>query len=234
MKLGVNIDHIATLRNARGQDNPNLIRALKVCQEAKIDTLTVHLREDRRHIQDQDLNDIKLVAQNLNLEMALTEEMLGICLQTKPNFCCIVPEKRNEITTEGGLNLNKISQAKLKKLLKISEKKNIQLSAFINPTKKMINLAKNLGFDTVELHTGNLDKKIIRKSTINQINEMIEYAHSKKLIVNVGHGLNFKNIKFIKKRKYVDTVHVGHFIISEAIFISLTKTINIFRNLIKK
>ena len=98
----------------------------------------------------------------------------------------------------------------------------------------MINLAKNLGFDTVELHTGNLDKKMIRKSTINQINEMIEYAHSKKLIVNVGHGLNFKNIKFIKKRKYVDTVHVGHFIISEAIFISLTKTINIFRNLIKK
>ena len=98
----------------------------------------------------------------------------------------------------------------------------------------MINLAKNLGFDTVELHTGNLDKKIIRKTTINQINEMIEYAHSQKLIVNVGHGLNFKNIKFVKKRKYVDTVHVGHFIISESIFISLIKPINIFRNLIKK
>ena len=166
--------------------------------------------------------------------MALTEEMINIANKINPKFICIVPEKRNEITTEGGLNLNKISQAKLKKLLKICRKKNIQLSAFINPTKKMINLAKNLGFDTVELHTGNLDKKIIRKSTINQINEMIEYAHSKKLIVNVGHGLNFKNIKFIKKRKYVDTVHVGHFIISEAIFISLTKTIKYFRNLIKK
>jgi pyridoxine 5'-phosphate synthase PdxJ len=158
MKLGVNIDHIATLRNARGQDNPNIIRALKICQDAKIDTLTVHLREDRRHIKDKDLFELKKYSKiPINLEMALTE-----------------------------------------------------------------------------LHTGNLDKKIIRKSTINQINEMIVYAHSKKLIVNVGHGLNFKNIKFIKKRKYVDTVHVGHFIISEAIFISLTKTINIFRNLIKK
>ncbi len=235
MKLGVNIDHIATLRNARGQDNPNLIRALKVCQEAKIDTLTVHLREDRRHIKDRDLFELKKYSKiPINLEMALTEEMIKIASKINPKFICIVPEKRNEITTEGGLNLNKISEAKLKKLLKISGKKNIQLSAFINPTKKMINLAKNLGFDTVELHTGNLDKKIIRKSTINQINEMIEYAHSKKLIVNVGHGLNFKNIKFIKKRKYVDTVHVGHFIISEAIFISLTKTINNFRNLIKK
>ena len=168
------------------------------------------------------------------MEMAANIKMMNIAIKNNPKFVCIVPEKRNEITTEGGLNLNKISQAKLKKLLKISRKKNIQLSAFINPTKKMINLAKNLGFDTVELHTGNLDKKIIRKSTINQINEMIEYAHSKKLIVNVGHGLNFKNIKFIKKRKYVDTVHVGHFIISEAIFISLIKTINTFRNLIKK
>jgi len=235
MKLGINIDHIATLRNARGQNNPNLLRALKVCQDAKIDTLTVHLREDRRHINDKDLFDLKKNSKiPINLEMALTEEMIKIANKLNPKFICIVPEKRNEITTEGGLNLNKISKVKLKKLLKFSKKKNIQLSAFVNPTKRMINSAKNLGFDTVELHTGNLDKKIIKKSSINQINEMIEYAYNKKLIVNVGHGLNFKNIKFIKKRKYVDTVHVGHFIISESIFISLIKTINSFKNLIKK
>ena len=235
MKLGVNIDHIATLRNARGQNNPNLLRALKVCHDAKVDTLTVHLREDRRHIKDQDLLELKKNSKiPINLEMALTDEMIQIADKINPEFICLVPEKRNEITTEGGLNLNKISYPRLKKLLKISQKKNIQVSAFINPTKKMITLAKILGFDAVEIHTGPLDKKIIKKNIINKINEMIEYAHSKKLIVNVGHGLNFNNIKYIKKRRYVDTVHVGHFIISEAIFISLIKTIKTFRGLIKK
>jgi pyridoxine 5-phosphate synthase len=235
MKLGVNIDHIATLRNARGQNNPNLLRALKVCHDAKVDTLTVHLREDRRHIKDQDLLELKKNSKiPINLEMALTDEMIQIANKINPKFICLVPEKRNEITTEGGLNLNKISYPRLQKLLKISQKKNIQVSAFINPTKKMITLAETLGFDTVEIHTGPLDKKIIKKNIINKINEMIEYAHSKKLIVNVGHGLNFNNIKYIKKRRYVDTVHVGHFIISEAIFISLIKTIKTFRGLIKK
>ena len=235
MKLGVNIDHIATLRNARGQNNPNLLRALKVCHDAKVDTLTVHLREDRRHIKDQDLLELKKNSKiPINLEMALTDEMIQIANKINPDFICLVPEKRNEITTEGGLNLNKISYPRLKKLLKISQKKNIQVSAFINPTKKMITLAKILGFDTVEIHTGPLDKKIIKKNIINKINEMIEYAHSKKLIVNVGHGLNFNNIKYIKIKRYVDTVHVGHFIISEAIFISLIKTIKTFRGLIKK
>ena len=235
MKIGVNIDHIATLRNARGQNNPNLLRALKVCHDAKVDTLTVHLREDRRHIKDQDLFELKKNSKiPINLEMALTDEMIQIANKINPDFICLVPEKRNEITTEGGLNLNKISYQRLKKLLKISQKKNIQVSAFINPTKKMITLAKTLGFDTVEIHTGPLDKKIIKKNIINKINEMIEYAHSKKLIVNIGHGLNFNNIKYIKKRGYVDTVHVGHFIISEAIFISLINTIKTFRGLIKK
>ena len=235
MKLGVNIDQIATLRNARGQNNPNLLRALKVCHDAKVDTLTVHLREDRRHIKDQDLLELKKNSKiPINLEMSLTDEMIQISNKINPEFICLVPEKRNEITTEGGLNLNKISYPRLKKLLKISQKKNIHVSAFINPTKKMITLSKFLGFDTVEIHTGPLDKKIIKKNIINKINEMIEYAHSKKLIVNVGHGLNFNNIKYIKKRRYVDTVHVGHFIISEAIFISLVKTIKTFRGLIKK
>ena len=137
MKLGVNIDHIATLRNARGQDNPNLIRALKVCQEANIDTLTVHLREDRRHINDKDLLELKKYSKiPINLEMALTEEMIKIANKISPKFICIVPEKRNEITTEGGLNLNKISQAKLKKLLKISEKKKYTIKRLYKPNKK--------------------------------------------------------------------------------------------------
>ena len=137
MKLGVNIDHVATLRNARGQNNPNLLRALKVCQDAKIDTLTVHLREDRRHINDKDLFELKKYSKiPINLEMALTEEMIKIASKINPKYICIVPEKRNEITTEGGLNLDKISQLKFKKLLKISRKKKYSIKRFYKPNKK--------------------------------------------------------------------------------------------------
>ena len=145
MKLGVNIDHIATLRNARGQDNPSILRALKVCEKVKVDTLTVHLREDRRHINDSDLKLLKKHSRlPINLEMALTDEMILISKKIKPKFICLVPEKRNEITTEGGLNLEKISKNKLKSLLSICHSNGIELSAFINPNKKAIDLAKKL------------------------------------------------------------------------------------------
>ena len=234
MKLGVNIDHIATLRNARGQNNPSILRALKICEKSNVNTLTIHLREDRRHIKDKDLIHLKKYSSlPINLEMALTDEMIGIARKIKPSFICLVPEKRNEITTEGGLNLEKISYKKLKNLLSVCSSNQIQLSAFINPKKKMINLAKNLGFNTVELHTGALDKDKISKIEVKRINEMIMYAFKRELIVNIGHGLNFKNIKFIKNRKMIDTVHIGHFIISEAIFMSLAKTIKTFKELIK-
>ena len=218
MKLGINIDHIATLRNARGQGNPSILRALKVCEKAKVDTLTVHLREDRRHIND---NDLKLLKKNaripINLEMALTDEMIAISKRIKPNFICLVPENRNEITTEGGLNLEKISKKKLKSLLTVCHSNGIELSAFINPNKKAIELAKKFKFQTVELHTGSLDKKKINNRDKENINNMINFASKMNLKVNIGHGLNFSNIKFIKSRKKIDTVHIGHFIISEAI-----------------
>ena len=233
MKLGVNIDHIATLRNARGQDNPSILRALKVCEKAKVDTLTVHLREDRRHIND---NDLKLLKKHsrlpINLEMALTDEMISISKRIKPNFICLVPEKRNEITTEGGLNLEKISKNKLKSLLSVCHSNDIELSAFINPNKKAIDLAKKLEFQTVELHTGSLDKIKINNKDKEKINSMINYASNINLKVNIGHGLNFSNIKFIKNRKKIDTVHIGHFIISEAIFLSLNETIKKFQRII--
>ena len=233
MKLGVNIDHIATLRNARGQDNPSILRALKVCEKVKVDTLTVHLREDRRHIND---NDLKLLKKHsklpINLEMALTDEMILISKKIKPKFICLVPEKRNEITTEGGLNLEKISKKKLKSLLSICHSNGIELSAFINPNKKAIDLAKKLQFQTVELHTGSLDKIKINNKDKEKINRMINYAYSMDLKVNIGHGLNFSNIKFIKNRKKIDTVHIGHFIISESIFLSLHETIKKFQRII--
>ena len=233
MKLGVNIDHIATLRNARGQDNPSILRALKVCEKVKVDTLTVHLREDRRHINDSDLKLLKKHSRlPINLEMALTDEMILISKKIKPKFICLVPEKRNEITTEGGLNLEKISKKKLKSLLSICHSNGIELSAFINPNKKAIDLAKKLQFQTVELHTGSLDKIKINNKDKEKINRMINYAYSMDLKVNIGHGLNFSNIKFIKNRKKIDTVHIGHFIISESIFLSLHETIKKFQRII--
>ena len=233
MKLGVNIDHIATLRNARGQDNPSILRALKVCEKIKVDTLTVHLREDRRHINDIDLKLLKKHSRlPINLEMALTDEMILISKKIKPKFICLVPEKRNEITTEGGLNLEKISKNKLKSLLSVCHSNDIELSAFINPNKKAIDLAKKLQFQTVELHTGSLDKIKISNKDKEKINSMINYAHSMDLKVNIGHGLNFSNIKFIKNRKKIDTVHIGHFIISESIFLSLHETIKKFQRII--
>jgi len=233
MKLGVNIDHIATLRNARGQDNPSILRALKVCEKVKVDTLTVHLREDRRHINDSDLKLLKKHSRlSINLEMALTDEMILISKKIKPKFICLVPEKRNEITTEGGLNLEKISKNKLKSLLSICHSNDIELSAFINPNKKAIDLAKKLQFQTVELHTGSLDKIKISNKDKEKINSMINYAYSMNLKVNIGHGLNFSNIKFIKNRKKIDTVHIGHFIISESIFLSLHETIKKFQRII--
>ena len=233
MKLGVNIDHIATLRNARGMDNPSILRALEVCHKTKVDTLTVHLREDRRHIKDKDLILLKknsLIP--INLEMALTQEMILIARKIKPQFICLVPEKRNELTTEGGLNLEKISKKNLTLLLSICSKHKIELSAFINPRTKSIDLARKLGFSTVELHTGTLDRPKVNQKDVSNINKMIKYANISNLIVNIGHGLNFNNIKFIKNRKYVNAVHVGHFIISEAIFTSLKNTIIKFKGLI--
>ena len=233
MKLGVNIDHIATLRNARGMNNPSILRALEVCHKTKVDTLTVHLREDRRHINDKDLILLKKYSLiPINLEMALTQEMILIARKIKPQFICLVPEKRNELTTEGGLNLEKISKKNLTLLLSICSKHKIELSAFINPKTKTIDLARKLGFSTVELHTGSLDRPKVSPKDVSNINMMIEYANISNLIVNIGHGLNFNNIKLIKNRKHVNTVHVGHFIISEAIFTSLKNTIIKFKGLI--
>ena len=232
-KLGVNIDHVATLRNARGEGHPDILQIAKIVNNAGADSITVHLREDRRHIND---NDLKLLKKHsrlpINLEMALTDEMISISKRIKPNFICLVPEKRNEITTEGGLNLEKISKNKLKSLLSVCHSNDIELSAFINPNKKAIDLAKKLKFQTVELHTGSLDKIKINNKDKEKINSMINYASNINLKVNIGHGLNFSNIKFIKNRKKIDTVHIGHFIISEAIFLSLIETIKKFQRII--
>ena len=233
MKLGVNIDHIATIRNARGYSDPNsLIRAANICAKNKVNILTVHLREDRRHIKDKDLIALKKKSKiPINLEMALTKEMINIAKKIKPSYICLVPEKRKEITTEGGIDINKISKNLLKSLTQFCTKQNISLSAFIDPNKEQILLAKKYGFDTVEIHT--LENKIISKKIILKISNAIHFANSQNLIVNAGHGLNFNNIQYLQNKNLINALHIGHFVIFESIFESLDKVIKKLKKIIK-
>jgi pyridoxine 5-phosphate synthase len=238
MKLGVNIDHIATLRNARGQDNPNLIRALKVCQEAKIDTLTVHLREDRRHIKDKDLFELKKYSKiPINLEMALTEEMIKIASKINPKFICIVPEKRKEITTEGGLNLN-YRKKFLKEVISKLKKNKSRVSLFIEPATKDVNLAKILNVDCIEFHTGkicnliNQNKKI--NVELNKLKKAINLANKLGIEVHAGHGLTFKSSKILSKIKGIKEFNIGHFLVGESIFIGLPNVIKKFKKILKR
>ena len=165
-RLGVNIDHVATVRNARGENYPSPLTAALLSQKNGADSITIHLREDRRHINEKDLKIINLKLKiPLNLEIAATEEMLQICLRQKPPFICIVPEKRKEITTEGGLNLNYKSLF-LKKFINKVKKKGIRVSLFIEPSIKDIKKAYNLGSDCIEIHTGKLCNLINKKKTL--------------------------------------------------------------------
>ena len=201
VKLGVNIDHVATVRNARGEDYPSPLRAALLAQKYGADSITIHLREDRRHIKDNDLininNKLKIP---LNLEMAPTMEMLKISLKHRPDYICIVPEKRNEITTEGGLNLKKNKKI-LKKILKKFQEKKIRSSLFIDPNISDIKIAKEINSNCVEIHTGKIcnlhnNKKNIKKE-FKKIKTAVKYANKLGLEVHVGHGINFSTAKIL-------------------------------------
>ena len=236
-RLGINIDHIATLRNARGENHPNLYKAAKSAMKYGADSITIHLREDRRHIKD---NDLKLISSNnsipLNLEIAANYEMLKIALKYRPNFVCIVPEKRKEITTEGGLNLNKNKQ-KLKNYLNILNKNKIRTSLFINSNLSDIKIAKSLGTKCIEIHTGKISNKI--KKGINYGSELIKIKKSIKLAklldleVHAGHGMDFKTAKILSKLDNIDEFNIGHFIVGESIFWGFKNTITKFKNILK-
>ena len=237
-RLGVNIDHVATIRNARGEIYPNPLRAALLAQESGADSITIHLREDRRHIRDRDLENIKSkIKIPLNLEMAPTREMLNIAIKHRPSFVCIVPEKRREITTEGGLNVNKNAKF-LKKIIKKLKKNKIRVSLFIEPKINDVMLSKKLGADCVELHTGkfcylfNKNKKTI--SAFSNIKRSAYYAKKIGLEVHAGHGLNYQSAHQIAKIKNISEFNIGHFIISESLFIGLKKTIKDLKKIINK
>ena len=236
-RLGVNIDHVATLRNARGESHPSPLNAAKLAIKYGADSITIHLREDRRHIIDSDLKKIKQIkAIPINLEIAANNEMLRIALRNKPNFVCIVPENRKEITTEGGLNIkknNKIISAVIKKL----NKNKIRTSLFINPNLEDIKLAKKIGSRCIEIHTGKISNKIkTKQSYVKDLKNIKKCAKLGKLLgleVHAGHGIDYKTAKILSRIKDIEEFNIGHFIIGESIFDGFKHTIKKFKRIIK-
>tara|TARA_B100000674_G_scaffold302753_1_gene251404 strand:+ start:578 stop:1297 length:720 start_codon:yes stop_codon:yes gene_type:complete len=238
IKLGVNIDHVATVRNARGESHPYPHIAAKNAIKFGANSITIHLREDRRHINDNDLKIICSIKKiPLNLEIGPTNEMLKIALKYKPNYVCIVPEKRKEITTEGGLNLNKNTKL-IKKIINKLNKSKIRTSLFINPSLKDIKMAKKLGTNCIEIHTGKISnlvkKKQNYKKELKKIKNSAKLAESLNLDVHAGHGLDYDTTKILKKISQIKEYNIGHFIIGESIQYGLRNVINNFKKILKK
>tara|TARA_B100000475_G_C14987921_1_gene311071 strand:+ start:121 stop:840 length:720 start_codon:yes stop_codon:yes gene_type:complete len=237
IRLGVNIDHVATIRKARGEKHPEPHLVAKKALKYGADSITIHLREDRRHIND---NDLKLISSiksiPLNLEMASNSEMLSIAIKYKPDFVCIVPEKRNEVTTEGGLNLKKKIN-KLKSTINILNKNKIRTSLFINPTKKDIKISKLCNAKCIELHTGKISNQIKKNKKytnhLKNIKECAKYAKSLGLEVHAGHGMDYKTAKILSKVREIEEFNIGHFIIGESIIFGLKTTIGRFKKILK-
>ncbi len=240
MKLGVNIDHIATLRNARGNIEPSVLEAALVCQnEGMANGITTHLREDRRHIKDADIYLLKKHLKiPLNLEMAVNDEMLKIALDLKPHSCCLVPERRKELTTEGGLDVIS-KQDYLKDFIKELNDEGIVVSLFVEPDLKHIEVAKEVNTQFIELHTGkfsnlfyNNDKSGLEYE-ITKLKQAAQLAQSFGIKVNAGHGLNYNNVYLMKDIPDLIELNIGHSIISRAIFVGLKNAVLEMKELIK-
>jgi len=222
--LGVNIDHVATLREARGTTYPSPLEAALICEKSGADSITLHLREDRRHIQDKDVEGIKLALKTkMNLEMAATEEMIQIASRINPQDCCLVPEKREELTTEGGLDV--ASQLpRMKEVCAQLLESNIRVSLFIDADKKQIDAAMSCGAPVIEIHTGHFAdafNPVERELKYNEIKKACEYANNLGLQVNAGHGLTLDNTFSIAKINSIVELNIGHSIISRAVFVGL-------------
>ena len=235
VRLGVNIDHIATLRNVRNENLLDLIDVASTLKKINVDSLTVHLREDRRHIKDSDVYELR--EKNilpLNLEMAATLEMQKICLDVKPFACCIVPEKRHELTTEGGLNVKKQMDHLSKIILPILNE-DIRLSLFVDPDTQQIDCAHKLGVKVIELHTGkyaNSFEKGEFQKDLEEISKSANYAKSLGIECHAGHGLNFCNVKNIIKIPQICELNVGYSLICDSISRGIQNSVKAFQDLI--
>jgi pyridoxine 5-phosphate synthase len=235
LRLGVNIDHVATIRNARGGRHPDPLRAAHIAVQAGADGITAHLREDRRHISDADIARLKQeLTRPLNLEMAATEEMLAIALRHIPHACCLVPEKREERTTEGGLDVVN-QQNRLKPLVDTLQRAGIRVSLFVEPDAAAIEAAARLGADVVELHTGAYCQRALEDDArgvadeLARLNRAARAAAAAGLEVHAGHGLTFATVAAVAAMPQVVELNIGHFLVGEAIFSGLAEAIQRMR-----
>ena len=234
--LGVNIDHIANVREARKTIEPDPVQFAFLAELGGADSITVHLREDRRHINDRDVFLLrKTIKTKLNLEMAATDEMLDIAKNVNPDYVTLVPEKREEITTEGGLNIE-TKKEYLSDFVKDLKKANIKVSAFIDPITNQIQNSKDIGFDFIELHTGTYSE-LLGQAQVNELQKLIEatyFASDLGLVVNAGHGLNFQNVIKIASIYNINELNIGHSIVSRALAVGLSQSVREMKNLISE
>ena len=232
--LGVNIDHIANVREARQTIEPDPVQFAFLAELGGADSITVHLREDRRHIVDRDVYLLKkTIKTKLNLEMAATDEMLDIAKKVMPDYVTLVPEKREEVTTEGGLDI-KNNEKYISEFVKELKKSNIEVSAFIDPVKTQIECSKDLGFDCIELHTGTY-ANLKGEDQFNELQKLTEstfLASDLGLLVNAGHGLNYQNVLKISSINNINELNIGHSIVSRALAIGLKESVREMKNLI--
>lgn len=227
LRLGVNIDHVATLRQVRGTPYPNLLAAARLCEAAGADGITVHLREDRRHIQDRDVFALREALRlHLNLEMANTPEIVAIALRVKPDEVCLVPERRRELTTEGGLDVVG-QERRLERTVQRLADAGIAVSLFVDAEPRQLEAAARLGVPYVELHTGRYcDAR--GRAAVRELRTLIRgarLAHRLGLRVNAGHGINLENIRGILRMPYLDTLNIGHSIVCRAVFVGLRQAV---------
>ena len=236
MYLGVNIDHIATIRQARGTDYPSVVKAALDAEKAGADSITLHLREDRRHMQDQDLYELKpLLTTKMNLELAPTNEMIKIALDVKPQDVCLVPERREERTTEGGLDVIK-NYNLIKDACDRLADGGIRVSLFIAPNIEHIEKAIMMNVPVIEIHTGqyaNLKDNKFKLEELTNIKNAVNFSHEAGLVINAGHGLHYNNVKEIVKIKNINELNIGHSIVAEALFVGWKKAIKDMKKIIK-
>ena len=236
IKLGINIDHVATLRQARGTKYPSVVEAALRAEQAGAHSITLHLREDRRHMQDEDIFAIRpLLQTKMNLELAATDEMIAIASRVKPQDVCIVPERREERTTEGGLNL-KESYDHLYRATQILTEQGSRVSLFIAPDLKDIDLAKKMGAPVIEIHTGSYadaEDEVTKQKEFKRVKAAAEHALSLGLIVNAGHGLHYHNVNLIAAIPGIEELNIGHAIVAHALFVGWDNAIREMKLLLR-
>ena len=233
LRLGVNIDHVATVRQARGGQQPDVVGAAHAAIKGGADILTVHLREDRRHIQDADIHMLKRsIGIPLNLELAATSEMVNIACSLRPRACCIVPERRAEVTTEGGLDVSGLAD-QLKPVIEALQNKSIEVSVFLDPDNKQIKVAQELGISTIELHTGSYSlqtSKTLVDQSLNELAQSANFANQLGMHVHAGHGLDYENVSEVASIEVIEELNIGHSIIAAALFEGLENAVSRMRD----